>query len=156
LWAHKTSPQSCSGEDKLPSQVIKDLATVYKEFIASPAQKELEELKKEISKLIQKITTEPTIDKYVNVFLNNLRDDNYYLLSSIAVLFEKNEDGITACFYDVNLFGYGDDEEEAIDDLCASIIDYYISLKENVQNLGPQTKKHWGYLDRIIKEEKKR
>ncbi|MCP4651220.1 MAG: hypothetical protein GY853_14225, partial [PVC group bacterium] len=46
LWAHKTSPQSCSGEDKLPSQVIKDLATVYKEFIASPAQKELEELKK--------------------------------------------------------------------------------------------------------------
>jgi hypothetical protein len=60
---------------------------------------------------------------------------------------------VVASAYDLDLFGYGETEGEALDDLRHTIVDLYLTLRENVTALGPLPDRVWDYLTNIVEEE---
>lgn len=90
------------------------------------------------------------IDK--NVTILNLGHEKYLFKSPFPVNILVEDETFIATSYDLNLFGYGDSEDEALRDLCESIIEHYEHLKTNRSKLGSLLKRDWNFLSRIIKE----
>ena len=105
--------------------------------------KEVVRLRNAIEQLHRKTTAR-------SVFIKNLRDEGYKLREPLAISLEFENGGVCACCYDIDMYGEGKTEEEAIDDLCEVIIDYYESLKEDEDKLGEIPKRHWIYLKDVI------
>jgi hypothetical protein len=108
-------------------------------------RKEIDKLYKAIGKLSKKLATK-------SIFLQNLRHQCYILKQPLSVTLESEDSEIVASCYDINMYGCGDNEEEAIDDLCTVIVEYYESLKEDKEKLGCLPQKHWIYLSNVIEE----
>lgn len=53
---------------------------------------------------------------------------------------------------DLDLFGYGETENEALDDLRRTVADLYYTLREERASLGPMPAQVWDYLTHIIVE----
>jgi len=53
-------------------------------------------------------------------------------------LIERNEEKVYATYFDLDMQGTGKNVSEALDDLCAGIIQYYEALKDNVPIVGEQ------------------
>jgi len=68
------------------------------------------------------------------------------------VALEYDEGQVIACAPDLDLFGYGDTENEALDDLRRTVADLYYTLKEEHASLGPMPAQVWDYLARTIAE----
>lgn len=90
------------------------------------------------------------VDK--NITILNLGHEKYLFKSPFPVNILVENDIYIATSYDLNLFGYGDSEDEAIRDLCESIIEHFEHLKNNQSKLGLLLKRDWNFLSRIIKE----
>ncbi len=54
---------------------------------------------------------------------------------------------------ELNLYGEGKDEQQAVEDFKIVIEEFYFSLKKDKEKLGPDLKKKWDILQRVIKEE---
>jgi hypothetical protein len=59
---------------------------------------------------------------------------------------------VIATYDDVDLYGTGDDVQEAISDLCAAIVEYYEGLKENEGCLGDLPAQEYAFLKQMIIE----
>lgn len=90
------------------------------------------------------------VDK--NVTILNLGHEKYLFKSPFPVNIVFEQEVYIATSYDLNLFGYGESEDEALRDLCESIIEHYEHLKKNQSKLGPLLKRDWDFLSRIIIE----
>ncbi len=86
--------------------------------------------------------------------LENLRDPRYEVMRPIPVVLEVDEGQYIATWYDADLFGYGDIEQEALDDLCESIVSLWEVLKREsaAQGLGDALAKQWAFLQKVIRE----
>ncbi|MEK6733563.1 MAG: hypothetical protein AABY27_00445 [Pseudomonadota bacterium] len=82
----------------------------------------------------------------------NLRSDKYQLATSLPVTISEEDNLYVITSHDLNLFGYGETEDEAIQDLCETIVEYYEDIENNKENLGkiPTRDKH--FLERIIQK----
>lgn len=89
---------------------------------------------------------------YKNVTILNLGHEKYIFKSPFPVNILVEDDTYIATSYDLNLFGYGETEDEALRDLCESIIEHYEHLKTNQSNLGSLLKRDWNFLARMIEE----
>jgi len=89
-----------------------------------------------------------------HILLENLRDARYEVMRSIPVVLEEDEGQYVATWYDADLFGYGDSEQEALDDLCESIVSLWEVLKREsaAQGLGEALAKQWFFLQKVIRE----
>jgi len=90
------------------------------------------------------------IDK--NITILYLGQEKYLFKSPFPVNITFEDDVYIASSYDLNSFGYGKSEDEALRDLCESIIAHYEHLKANQNKLGPLLKRDWDFLSRIILE----
>lgn len=90
------------------------------------------------------------IDK--NVTILSLGYGKYFFKSPFPVNIVLEDDVYIASSYDLNTFGYGDNEDEAIRDLCESIIEHYEHLKNNREKLGSLLRRDWDFLSRMIVE----
>ena len=88
-----------------------------------------------------------------NIFLSNIGTNGYRLCNPIPINIEY-EEVFVAVSYDINMFGYGDTEQEAIRDLCESIVEYYEDLKESQNDLGPIPASDYDFLKNVIIEVK--
>lgn len=86
------------------------------------------------------------------VFVSDLGDPRLTLKQPLPVVIQYGDTAITACSYDLEDFGVGDTEFEAVNDLKATIAELYFALKENQDRLGPQPEKDWLFLRSIINE----
>lgn len=85
--------------------------------------------------------------------IRDLADSRLHLIEDLLVTLELCEGIYTAYNYDLDQFGYGQSEPEALDDFRTSVVDEYFFYKgENKANLGPVPLRHWSYLQRIIRE----
>ena len=84
------------------------------------------------------------------IFISNLRHDKYKLTQPIPVSIEYENNVVIASFYDVDVYGTGDDIQEAITDLCSQIIEVYELYSQNLNHLGPVPAREWKYLQTII------
>jgi len=96
------------------------------------------------------IVQEQTIE-YRNIFIDTLHDERYILKKAIPVGIEHAEQVYIATNYDLGLYGYGDTEGEAVDDLRKSIIECYEDLKEE-KELALIPSKMMAYYKEIIEE----
>jgi hypothetical protein len=85
------------------------------------------------------------------VFIKDLGSASLFVREPIPVSIEVSEGQATACSYDLEQFGVGGDEFEALDDLRATIIELYHALK-NEPNLGPLPRRQLTYLARALKD----
>ena len=91
------------------------------------------------------ITKQEQIIQYKNIFIDSLRSEKYKLKKPIPINLEHAEAVYIATNYDLELYGYGDSEQEAIEELRNSIIECYEDLKEEDQ-LGPLPSKMMAYV----------
>lgn len=53
---------------------------------------------------------------------------------------------------ELNVYGSGKDEQLAVDDFKLAIKELYFSLKEDKDKLGPDLKKKWDILSKIVRD----
>lgn len=85
------------------------------------------------------------------VFIRDLRDATLVPTKPIPVSLESSDGTVTACCYDLEQFGVGENEFEALDDLCATIVELYRVLKSE-KKLGPLPQRQLVYLKRVVRE----
>lgn len=86
------------------------------------------------------------------VFIQDLGDRRLSLEASIPIALDFWTDSVTACCYDLEDFGVGQDEFSALADLKASLVELYFLLKAEAGRLGPLPQRHWDYLRAIVRE----
>jgi hypothetical protein len=92
-----------------------------------------------------------TVKESVRV-LQDLRDSRLRLISPLYVTIEQEDDTIVANNADLDVFGYGATETEALQDLREIIVETYFDLKRDSDRLGAHLRAIWAYLDRIVLE----
>jgi len=86
------------------------------------------------------------------ILLYSLRHPDLRLVEPLSVSLEYDGEQVIAYAPDLDLFGYGDTESEALDDLRRTVADLYYALQEERESLGPMPARVWGYLAHIIVE----
>jgi len=87
------------------------------------------------------------------IFIENLRHPSYRFRHPVPILIERREDTVIATYHDLDMQGTGRDISEALDSLCAGIIQYYEALKNEVPIESEQSgisSQKYAHLKRII------
>jgi len=85
--------------------------------------------------------------------VRDLQDPRLQLRDDLLVVIELAEGIYTAYCHDLDEFGSGSSEAEALQDFRAAVADLYFLLRgEREARLGPMPLAHWRYLSRIIRE----
>ena len=84
------------------------------------------------------------------MFLYSLRHPLLRLRNPIAVSLVYDGTQSIAAAYDLDVFGYGETDGEALDDLRCVINDLYFTLKNNSNALGPLPQRVWEYLSETV------
>jgi hypothetical protein len=121
------------------------------------AELSLEKLEEEIRGVKDFLVGElsPRMEKLARrhpLLLYSLRHSQLRLSSPIAVSLEDDGEQVIAVAYDLDVFGYGETEWEALDDLRHAITDLYFTLKDDAGTLGPMPRRVWEYLSDITEE----
>ncbi|UCE06954.1 MAG: hypothetical protein JSW07_02635 [bacterium] len=81
-----------------------------------------------------------------NITILNLGHGKYLFKSPFPFNIIYENEIYIASSYDLNTFGYGESEDEALRDLCDCIIEYYEHVKANRNKMGPLLKRDWEFL----------
>ena len=81
-------------------------------------------------------------------FINSLHNSHLTLHVPISISLEYDGYQFIAYAPDLDIYGCGDSEYEAIEDLRESIVELYFDLKEEA--LGSDLQKIWEYLNSIM------
>ncbi len=85
--------------------------------------------------------------------LSNIRSSKIKLKKPISVFIGRNDSETIINCPDLDLYGVGDSEQEAIMDLSESIEELYFILKKNeLSKLGPHMLNMWEFLRDIVLE----
>jgi hypothetical protein len=84
--------------------------------------------------------------------LQDLRVPNLRLIAPLYVIVEEQDNLVVASNADLDVFGYGDTEAEALQDLREVIVETYADLSLHQHKLGPHLQAIWNYLNRVILE----
>lgn len=91
-------------------------------------------------------------NKRKTILLYSLHNLSLKLKEPLAVYLEEDSQEVITYCYDVDVFGHGETESEALEDLRKTISDLYFELECNKNNLGPYPEKIWDYLSNIVEE----
>lgn len=86
------------------------------------------------------------------VYIRNLDDPRLVLKREMPITIDFSDNVFTAVSYDLEEFGIGKDEIEALKDIRDSIVSLYYMLKKEEHNLGPLPRRQWEYLKDLILE----
>lgn len=87
------------------------------------------------------------------VLLNNLRCLSISLTQPLWAVIETNGTEVICDCPDIDIYGVGETEQEAIIDFSQNLEDFYYLLKDaGEEKLGPQMIYIWRFLEKIIKE----
>ena len=95
----------------------------------------------------------PKENQQFAAWVQNLSDARLELVHPIRVSVEIWEGVVTAWSDDLEEYGSGETQAEALDDLRAAIVETYNLLQDQGENkLGPLPLSQWRYLQTIIRE----
>jgi hypothetical protein len=87
------------------------------------------------------------------VLLNNIRCANLSLKQPLSAIIENDGAEVICDCPDIDLYGVGETEQEAITDFSENLEDLFYLLKESgEEKLGPQMIYIWRFLEKIIEE----
>ncbi len=117
---------------------------------ASKVKDEIKEIKDLlISDILPKVIES---SKRKSVLVHSLHNPLLKLKEPLVTHLESDKDGVIAFCYDLDVFGHGDTEGEALEDLRKTISDLYFELVSNKKDLGPFPQKIWDYLSSIVEK----
>jgi len=140
-------------EEEIESQLEADGATVTwylgsrKVLPRNPGQMRFQSFESGRTILQERYGLPPRI-----LHLRSLADDRLRLIAPLPIVLQYGEESVTACSYDLEDFGVGATEFEALADLRATIVELYFSLREDQHRLGWQPRRDWAFLRSIIQE----
>lgn len=123
----------------------------------------LYDLRKESLKIIKRNKDEVVVESttrvvleeyrayYKNILIDSLNSDRYFLIKPISVTIEHCDNVYVATNYDLDIYGYGDSEVEALDELKSLIVEFYEDLKEE-KDLAPIPRKMMYFYKEVLKE----
>ena len=89
-----------------------------------------------------------------SLFIDDLRNEDLRLVKAIPVRIDFWEGTYSAYNSDIEVFGTGATETEALDDFRFAVADLYRFFEgEGEENLGPLPLRQWRYLSAIVKKE---
>ena len=91
------------------------------------------------------------IERRRALFIHSLHDPRLRLNVSLPITLEDDGYQFVAYAPDLDIYGLGETEYEAIEDLRQSIVDLYFDLK--AEKLGGDLQKIWNYLQSVVTEE---
>jgi len=117
----------------------------------------LTKLEKEVRGLREFLITEllPLMERMGErkpILIYSLHHPHLKLREPLAVYLEHDGEQMIAFCYDLDVFGYGDTETEALQDLRQTAADLYFALRDNRNELGPLPEKVWDYMTSIVEE----
>lgn len=71
---------------------------------------------------------------------------------AVSLEYDLEANQTIAYAYDLQVFGYGETEQEALSDLRRAVIDLYFELKVHTDNLRDEAQAVWQYLSSIMEE----
>jgi hypothetical protein len=87
------------------------------------------------------------------LFLRDLGHPKYRLRSALPVVLEVDGPHVVAYSHDLDMFGWGDVEDEALLDFKGSVCELYENLREDPAALGPHLQRVLRHLEEMIVEE---
>lgn len=84
--------------------------------------------------------------------VQNLRSNKLQLKEPLYLSIEFEDDTFVVFSDDLNLYGHGETELNAIRDFCKEVENLFFALKESKNKLGKVTQEIWGFAQEIIKE----
>ena len=93
--------------------------------------------------------------KVHSVTLNEVGQEAWLLAKPlVATVEERGAEDFTACFYDADVYGYGESIPEAIDDLKRHLVSQLEFLLEEAKraSLGPAPRRQLAVLKRLLRE----
>lgn len=84
------------------------------------------------------------------IFLRDLGHPIYRLGSPLPVVLEVDGPHVVAYSHDLDIFGWGDVEDEALNDFKASVCELFESLREDRASLGPHLQKVLRHIEQMI------
>lgn len=88
-----------------------------------------------------------------SIFLRDLGHPKYRLRSPLPVVLEVDGPHVVAYSHDLDTFGWGDVEDEALNDFKAAVSELYEILREDPANLGLHLQGTLRFLEQVIIEE---
>jgi hypothetical protein len=85
-----------------------------------------------------------------NLLLGSLLDARLELRQPLPIRIEYDGHQYVAKSLDLDLYGVGDSDEDALDDLRLAVAEYYVDLKQ--EHLGDHLARRFAYLASIIAE----
>ena len=95
---------------------------------------------------------ESSIATPTEIMIGSLRDGRLRVMQPIRVKFSRDGAGFIAEAIDLNEFGFGGNQSEAVADLQHVIAELYFSLRDERNRLGPDLRRVWEKVDRAIIE----
>ena len=112
-------------------------------------------LENEIASLKNEIAQVKKQSGRVSVQIKNLYNDKLELKEPLNIILEQDSGSFVASSVDIDAYGIGDSEKEAIKDLGDNIEDLYFTLKkEGKEKLGPDMLKISNFISSIIRSTK--
>jgi hypothetical protein len=108
------------------------------------------DLQELIARALQTIQSASPHASVRTIQLRNFRCHRYRLTEPLAVTLEEEGDVWVAVNYDTAQYGQGPSPEDAIEDLCRRLEEYFDLLHAERQRLGRQPKQHLAYLTSIL------
>lgn len=115
---------------------------------------ELGELNQSVLILKGELNRLQSIFRTYSVTINDIGEGQWMLVNPIIVTIEQRiEDDFSACFYDADIYGYGESIPEALDDLKFHIVSQleFLLQEEKRVELGTIPAKQLSILHKIIK-----
>lgn len=122
------------------------------DFIEQIRAAENTDLIKRISHIEENLERLSKILVMHSVSINTLKNAEWEIKSPLIINVEekKGSDDFIACLYDADVYGYGDNIPDALDDLKEAIVNQFIFLSENEDSLGDMPRSQLNYLKQII------
>jgi hypothetical protein len=106
-------------------------------------QKEFEELKKMMAKLLERPNIVPSK-------IYGLPSDDYHLNQPVDVVIQIHVDEVIAVFPELELYGEGENEMEAIEDLKHELLDLYDDLNGMADETLGDKPKEWKRILKVL------
>lgn len=117
---------------------------------------EIQDLKNQIILLTGQVTIQSRIiqdlQKRRIIPIQNLRSSKLRLKEPLYVSVEYGDGTFVVFSDDLNLYGQGKTELNAIRDFCKEVENLYLDLKNSKGKLGRVLKENWQFLNRVIKK----
>lgn len=142
VWSlvKEETPQETLGLEKVPQYVYFDIHGA-----------EIAELRERVKKLEERLEQKSEQQFIPIQFLDSEKLELKQPLCVTLNYSSDSEEWVADCL-ELNIYGSGRDEAEAIKDFKIALEESYFSLKKDKDKLAPQLEEEWKYLNRVIKE----